>query len=210
MSFHILGRLVVVLGVIMALCWAILVMLFFSFEEDSRLKDIVTIIQSGVTVVAIVAGGIIAAAKPELYRDFAPHLTIDHAVSHRRVGDSYVHIAVKATLHNSSRVKVELREGLVLVQQVSPILDEEVARLFAQWSEKDSPSNFQWQTLYANRLAWDENALIVEPGESHHELYQFIVAAEVETVIVYTYYYNAKPAAAAEGWGLATVYDTMP
>lgn len=188
----------------------ILAALHWLLPDASRFKDLAGSAQSLVTALAIILGGGFAAVKLELFRDFAPHLTIAHEVSHRRVGDSYVHIAVKATLRNSSRVKVDFREGMVLVQQVSPILDEEVAQLFAQWAEKDSPSNFQWQTLYDNRLVWDENALIVEPGESHHELYQFIVAAEVETVIVYTYYYNSRPAAAAEGWGLATVYDMMP
>lgn len=172
-----------------------------------ELKDAAGIVQAVITAAAIIGGGLVAAYKLQLFRDFAPHLTITHEVSHRPVGDSYVHIAVKAALHNGSRVKMDFRKGFLLLQQVSPTSDAEVTRLFQQWQGDDHSSHFQWRTLYENHLAWDENDLIVEPGEDHQELYQFIVAAEVESVIVYTYYYNSQPATGAEGWGLATVYD---
>jgi len=172
-----------------------------------ELKDAAGIVQAVITAAAIIGGGLVAAYKLQLFRDFAPHLTITHEVSHRPVGDSYVHIAVKAALHNGSRVKMEFRKGFLLLQQVSPTSDAEVTRLFQQWRGDDHSSHFRWQTLYENHLAWDENDLIVEPGEDHHELYQFIVAAEVESVIVYTYYYNSQPETGTEGWGLATVYD---
>ena len=57
---------------------------------------------------------------------------------------------------------------------------------------------------------WDVNELTVEPGESHQEAYEFIVSTEVESVIVYTYYYNSRDdSEAPEGWGAATVYDIV-
>ena len=83
-------------------------------------------IQSAITSVAIVVGGAFALFKLQVFRTFEPHLTITQEVSHRPVGDSYVHIVVTATLHNSSRVRVDLREGLFRLQQIQPILDEEV------------------------------------------------------------------------------------
>ena len=207
MSWHTFSRLAMVLGGIGAVSLGLMVLNELLPEKLGRIKDLAAIGQAAITMAAIIAGGIYAAAKFELFRDFAPHLTIAHEVSHRTVGDSYVHIAVKAALHNGSRVKMEFRKGFLLLQQVSPTSDPEVTRLFQQWRENDRISHFPWQTLYENRLDWDKNALIVEPGEDHHELYQFIVAAEVESVIVYTYYYNSQPTTGAEGWGLATVYD---
>ena len=63
--------------------------------------------QGSVTAFAILAGGFFAAYKLEVFRDFAPHLTITHAITHRAVSDSYVYISVSITLHNSSRVKVD-------------------------------------------------------------------------------------------------------
>ena len=65
-------------------------------------------IQSAITSVAIVVGGAFALFKLQVFRTFEPHLTITQEVSHRPVGDSYVHIVVTATLHNSSRVRVDL------------------------------------------------------------------------------------------------------
>ena len=60
-------------------------------------KDIVGIIQLSATIVAIAVGGIFAAIRLELFRDFVPHLTIGQEISHRRIGDSYVHIGMVVT-----------------------------------------------------------------------------------------------------------------
>ena len=95
-------------------------------------KDKVVIVQSVITSAAILIGGAFALFKLQLFRDFQPHLTISNAVSHRHIGESYVHIDVTATLHNSSKVKMELREGFFRLQQIAPILDEDIETLYAQ------------------------------------------------------------------------------
>ena len=85
------------------------------------LGDLANVVLALVTVLAIIFGGLFAAVKFELFRDFEPHLTISHTINHRNIADSYVHLDVKVTLHNSSRVRVELREGFFLLQQITPV-----------------------------------------------------------------------------------------
>ena len=94
-----------------------------------------------VTVAAIAIGGIIAIFKFQLFRDSAPHLTITHTISHRLVGNSYLHIAVTAELHNSSKVKMELRQAIFRLQQVVPTSDEDVQGLYAKCF-----SSARWKT----------------------------------------------------------------
>lgn len=212
MSFHTLGRLVVVVGVIMALVWVILVLRFFSPEEFGRLKDIVSIIQSGVTVVAIVAGGIIAAAKLELFRDFEPHLTVSHTINYRPIGDSYVHIDVTATLHNSSRVKVELREGIFRLQEIVPVLDDQELeeRLAAREVISNDPSFVQWPAIGEFSCNWGNYNLVVEPGQVVRETVEFIISKEIKTVVVRSIFHNLTPSAGSpQGWRTTTVYDMM-
>ena len=72
--------------------------------DCSNTWELVSIVQGSVTAFTILAGGFFAAYILEVFRDFAPHLTITHAITHRAVSDSYVHISVSVTLHNSSRV----------------------------------------------------------------------------------------------------------
>ena len=60
---------------------------------------------------------------------------------------------------------------------------------------------------------WDEGELVVEPGEAHAELFEFIIDRQVyESVLVYTYFHNPQYKdgdGAAKGWAAATVYDIM-
>ena len=126
-------------------------------------------IQSAITSVAIVVGGAFALFKLQVFRTFEPHLTITQEVTHRPVGDSYVHIVVTATLHNSSRVRVDLRQGLFRLQRIQPIPDEEVERLYAQAFVDHAERHLQWPILDEATRKWGENEASVEPGESYQE-----------------------------------------
>ena len=171
-------------------------------------KDKVVIVQSVITSVAILIGGAFALFKLQLFRDFQPHLTISNAISHRRIGESYVHIDVTATLHNSSKVKMELREGFFRLQKLAPVQDEEIENLYAQVFLDQEHSYLQWPTLDDARRDWDKGMLIVEPGESHQETYEFIASIDVESVIIHTYFYNPY-SSSPEGWGVTTVHDII-
>ena len=176
------------------------------------IKDLAAIFQSAITVFAIVVGGVFAWFKLQAFRDFEPHLTISHEVHHRITSNSYVHIDVTATLHNSSRVKIELREADLRLQQVSPLSDQQVEILYTEVFAEAEHRHVQWPILYEVQRDWDKGDLIVEPSESHQEAYEFIVTARVESVSVYTYFYNPgflEGSRTAEGWGATTVYDIV-
>ena len=180
--------------------------------EQGRAKDIASIIQSFAASLAIFAGGIYALYKLQVFRTLEPHMTIAHQVSHRRIGDSYVHIDVTASMYNSSKVKLELREGFFLLQQVAPVSDNDVETLYAETFEDRRFDNIQWPTLEEAAGTWEEGELVVEPGESHAETLEFIVPADVGSVLIYTYFYNhtaARSPGAAEGWAATTVHDII-
>ena len=168
--------------------------------------------QAIATVTLICVGGIFAYRRLQLFRTFEPHLTISHEVAHRFIGDSYTHIDVTATLHNSSKVHLELREGFFLVQQISPESDEEIERMYAQVFINREQAEMQWAVLESLDISWEKSELVVEPGESHPESYDFIVSRAVKTVMIYTYFYNPRfspSAPSSEGWVASTVYDIV-
>ena len=178
------------------------------WSNVSKIKDVAGAVQSAVTVIAIVAGGIFALFKLQAFRDFEPHLTISHEVSHRQIGNSYVHVAVTSTLHNGSKVKLDFLQAFIRLQQISPTSDAEVESLYTSTFVDREHEDIPWPILYEVPRIWDVNELIIEPGESHQESYEFIVSTEVESVIVYTYYYNSRgDSEAPEGWGATSVYD---
>ena len=169
--------------------------------------------QAIATVTLICVGGIFAYRRLQLFRTFEPHLTISHNVRHRFIGDNYTHIDVTATLHNGSKVQVELRQGFSLLQLVSPVSDEHIEAIYEErLADRSGNQQLQWGTLEEIHSEWESGELIIEPGESHPETYEFIVSNGVESVIIYTYFYNPRfssGANSAEGWKATTTYDMV-
>ena len=131
-------------------------------------KDELSIVQSAITSVAIFVGGAFAVFKLQIFRDFEPHLTISQKVSHRFIGNNYVHIAVTSTLNNSSKVRVEVRKDLFRLQRILPVSDAEVEYLRDQVFEHQAFEDIQWPKCYELTRTWQKNQFIVEPGESLH------------------------------------------
>ena len=184
----------------------------WSWKNVGPIKDVAGGIQSALTVLAIVVGGVFALVKLQVFRTFEPHLTITHEVHHRLIGDSYTHIDVTATLRNSSRVAVGIREAEFSIQQVAPISDEEVENLYAEVFVDGESLYLQWPILDSVPFEWEVGEMVIEPGETHQETYEFVAPSHVETVLVYTYFYNPvspRPANSAEGWAATTVYDII-
>ena len=180
--------------------------------DSGKTKDLAAIAQSSATALAILAGGFFAAYKLEVFRDFAPHLTITHEISHRAVSDSYVHIAVSITLYNSSRVKVDIVDGIFRLYQAAPLSDEYVEQLYKGMLESGSASNTGWPILYDFRFARAADDTFVEPGESHQEIINFFVSTDTKSVVVYTYFGDSRHPIASQsprGWNLASVYDIV-
>ncbi len=189
-----------------------LVLLNLALSGAGRLKDIAAIVQSSVMAVATVAGGVFAYYKLQLFRDFEPRLTISHEVTHRFVGDSYVHIALTANLYNSSRVHIEIIRYRFSLQEIAPASDTQIERLYEEVFEERGEYYLQWPVLDEIELSREKGELTIEPGETHRETFEFIISTEIETVMVYTYFYNSmlsRKHQSAEGWGATTIYDMV-
>ena len=68
------------------------------------------------------------------------------------------------------------------------------------------------QIVLTAEVSGDEGELSVEPGESHRETFEFVVASDIGSVIIYTYFYNpqhSRNPRTAEGWHATTIYDII-
>lgn len=152
-------------------------------------------IESVITIIAIVIAGIFAWRNGIIFRHRSPHINIAHDVTHRFISPSYTHLIVTATLHNRSRVKVEFRDGLFILQKIAPLNDDEVTQLYAQFSDdavsaSEGAEDIQWETLDKLWIVWDKDELIVEPGASAALTIEFIVPKTIQAVLITTYLYN--------------------
>lgn len=155
-------------------------------------------IESVITIIAIVIAGIFAWRNGIIFRHRSPHINIAHDVTHRFISPSYTHLIVTATLHNSSRVKVEFRDGLFILQKIAPLNDDEVTQLYTQSlddavsANNEEGKDIQWETLDKLWIVWDKDELIVEPGASAALTIEFIVPKTIQAVLITTYLYNTR------------------
>ncbi len=174
------------------------------------LSNKLTIVNLTIASFAIIAGGSFAFYRLEAFRTFQPHLTIAHKISHRAISAEYVHIAVTATLHNSSKVKIDIREGFFLWQRIAPLPNEDVEALYRRMFVNKEFEDIPWSVGDAVERFWNKNEVIVEPGETHQEVGEFIISTDVDSIAIYTYFYNpkfSKYADNAQGWGATSFYD---
>lgn len=157
------------------------------------------IAQGVATVVAVALGGVIAWRRGIIFRQGKPHISIVHSITHRQISPQYAHLEVGVALHNSSRVKVEIRDGLFSVEQLAPIADWTVERIFAaafanrKSNKKVKRYQFpKWNLLYEGRLEWEEGTLIIEPGQTAVETYEYIVDGYVSAVLISTHFCNIQ------------------
>ena len=192
---------------------------FVAFVDDwsdvSRIKDAAGAIQSAVTVIAIVAGGIFALFKLQAFRDFEPHVDVVHDIRHRFMNDTYVHIDVRATLHNTSRVKIEFRRAQFSVLQVLPNSSDDIVRKRNQVFFEGESRDIKWPVLDFIEHEWDTSELIVEPGGKHSESQEFIVPIEdAETVRIDTFFFDPRYSQSSDGddefgWSATSFYDIV-
>ena len=181
-------------------------------DSARKIGLVADVLQGYVTVVAIMAGGAFAIYRLRIFRTLEPHIAVSHTMSYRVVGDSYVHIFVTAVLHNGSRVEVGIQEATFALQMISPMTDFAVEVFSAEASEGENPSYIQWPTLREATRTWEESDLIIEPGGSHSEPFEFIISKNVKSVLIYTYFYNSahtQQPSSSRGWGATTVHDII-
>ena len=170
------------------------------------------IAESFFTIAAIVGAGAYAIVKLRVFRDLKPHLTMRQSVSHRRVGSEYIHVAATATLYNGSKVAIELRQSFSRAQTISPLTDRDIEQLYFEAYGVAENRSVWWPTLEQVDRTWTKGELIIEPGETHSETFEFIIGATNKTILINTYCFNPRLKTGkgeAEGWDATTVYDIV-
>ena len=200
-----------------------------------RVRNGALIGQAVATIIAIGLGGVFAWRRGFLFRHGQPHITIDHQITHRPVSPEYIHIEVTATLRNTSLVKVEIRDGLFIVQQLAPASGDYVSDLYRRAFVDRNPRYYQpleWAYLEEIPRVWNPDELIIEPGSSAAVTFEYVVAGEIQSALITTHFYNTKVlgkipagtdprhaesrrrwwgwrATGSKGWNRTTAYDIM-
>ena len=191
-------------------CLIVVVVLLVWLLDVSHTKAL-NMVQTALTILAIVSGGAFALYKLEMFREFRPHLTVSQIVSHRKIGYTYVHISIHVSLVNTSKVKIEIRNATFWLQQIAPFADQEVERFYTDFRSKpDHQKDIQFPTLVKFNREWDDDELVIEPGESGSQSYEFIVKDHFDAVSVTAFFNDqttGEDPAKQTGWTAVSVYN---
>lgn len=162
------------------------------------------------TLILLGIGGKFAVYQFRLFRHHEPHLNVEQTVTHHQVSPNYVAIAVTAHLRNNSRVVVRIREALFRIQKFSGFENIAIETMFRHAFVFRSGNIIEWPTLQEVHRFWDPGEIAIEPSGIHSESYEFIVASDVETIMVYSLFcnpYSPKGENERRAWHATAVYS---
>lgn len=179
---------------------------------DLSIPKAAQVIGSIGTLVLVGLGGIFAIYQFRLFRHHAPHLSVEQSVEHHIVSPSYFAIVVTVRLTNNSKVMVPIYDTLFRIQEFSELEDELVEELYAQTFIDREVDHIQWPTLDEQLRDRSPGGITIEPGETHAETYEFVVADHIKTIMVYSMFYNHISNDINDdqrGWSATSVYSIV-
>ena len=165
-----------------------------------RIKPWAQIVQSFVTVAAIVAAGFWSF----LQRDTSPKANISHMVTHRQINENLTWVHVSITITNAGKTTLDLASGVIRIQKILP-LDPKIKERIDR-NENPIPKDSMivaWPRIgdsYKPPLK-----IKIKPGESDILKSEFIIPSYVKTVKIYSFFTNEKES--KTGWSATTIYD---
>ena len=155
-------------------------------DSDADLPDVLAAIVTSASVTdlatvalpAIIAATALATAyRFGLFRESEPHLNITQDIHCQPLGDSYRLVAVKAMLHNNSKVLVRPHRAVCQLQQTGPIDDDTAGAIYSENLEDHSVdvSEYAWWDLGRVIRHWPQRDLAIEPDERHPVAFEFII-----------------------------------
>jgi len=167
-------------------------------------KDIIDIVQSLVTILAICGGAFLYYQRRRRF----PRTKITHQVADKLISPDRVLLRVVITVSNQGEVLLSLESGFVGVQQVSPCPQTLLDSIGKSGDiVKEGKHEAAWDTLAEREITFSRREREIEPGEEEEFNFDFLIDADVKTVIVYSYFKNESKKRREIGWNKTTLYD---
>ena len=184
-----------------------------AFADSSHIsvKDIVTIIQAVVTIIAVILGGVWTYFLFIKKRQRFPRASISHQIFYKRISESKALLNIKTVIANSGDVLLCLESGFVRIQQILPIPDD-IADIIKQDQDPvgEDKTEVDWPLISERFFTWDTGKCEIEPAESDQFVSDHVIDPQVQLISVYSYFKNTKKRKRDIGWGATTVYRITP
>lgn len=181
-----------------------------AFADTSRIsfKDIVTVIQTVVTTIAIFVAGFWTYFVFVKKRQRFPRASISHNIFYKDISGGKLFLNVKTAISNTGDVLLCLESGVVRVQQILPV-PKNIDNLIRQGYDPvpEDRTEVDWPLIGTRSFTWEKGTCEIEPGEHDNFVADYVIDANVQLIAVYSYFKNAKKRNRDIGWGTTTIYE---
>jgi len=167
-------------------------------------KDALESLKSLFTVVAIVVGAIWTYRAFVRKRHKYPRAKLGQSISSWRFPDEKTLLRVCVRIENVGEVLLKLPAGEIWVQQMLPCPQEVKEKITGGGDPVlRGEAQIQWPLVGERTLKERE----IEPGESDEVPAEFVIAPNIEQVLVYTHFKNASKRRQNISWNIETIYN---
>jgi hypothetical protein len=178
-------------------------------------KDRIDIVQSLISIIAIIVGGWWTYDIFLKERRNLPHANLEHIVSHFPLTQDINLLSVVVKITNNGQARMDIASTDVRIQQVLPMLPCAESQIDCATDELDialqetarAGDRFHW-TKIAGRKNFLESPLLVEPGETEYMDFEFAIPADTRLIRVYSYIRNETDTKL--GWDMSNFYEMFP
>lgn len=171
-------------------------------------KKYIEIVQSVITIVAFIIGGIWTYLLFIKKRLRFPRANVEHEISHFKLNSDFFLLHVKVKITNIGNVLLSLEKMEVRVQQVSPIHDDLSSSITINNKAKDrKTAEIMWPMLDERNSLFESKLYEIEPGERDEFSFDFILQKKLKVIEVYSYFKNIKKKNRDLGWSCTSIHE---
>jgi hypothetical protein len=146
-------------------------------------------VQAFLTSTAILVGGIWFLSARRHY----PRADVNHEIWSWKTNADEKLVRVVIKVENRGEVLLQLGRTIVRLHQVLPVSEELSTQIRAVKSAlPGEKSSLEWRPYYEQITDWELLGGELEPGESDEISFHFVLPAEVETVMVFSFLGNKR------------------
>ena len=139
-------------------------------------------------------------------REYIPGLTMDLQVRRVPASQSYDAVMVSLNAKNTGTGLCRVDRVYWTLRALSPYDDDSIEEMnqdFSSTPDRTRVIEFPWHMLQEEQMVQE---VVIEPNETHQMTYDFIIPAEIASVVVSAWVANASEPKYAEGWYRRTVH----
>lgn len=155
------------------------------------MHNILGYIESIVTIIAIIIGGIWTYVLFIKNREKYPKAKINHQIEEVTISEEIL-IRLKIEIINLGKVKLPIKSGEVRLQQIKP-LTTTISKAIDNFKkdENEKKGDIEWSLLEERILKYEEDEVYeLEPGEKDFFEFDFTINQEIEVIQIYTHIEN--------------------